>query len=204
MFGKQIKAIKYIQNMAEDTENLHSEIESGIEDLKRELMSLDGYDEVLNSEEYKTSLELEKNKPAIKTPLEYKSFNEISREAEKSIKYKTGLKDILTPEDFKEANSRIESHIEEFNREYSLDLWDYAIAGSCGIVAGLLDVFCVKAPLNPTTKFNVNADGVFNRAVQEGFNKILPPNFSHELSESFKIGSADTSVKNRLLSFSGN
>ena len=204
MFREQIKSIKYIQNMAEETEASHSEIERGIEDLKKKLMSLDGYDEVINSEEYKTALEREKNKPVIRTPLEYKSFEEISREAGRNIKHNVGLKDILTPDDFRELDSRIDSHIKEFNREYSLDSWDYAIAGTCGLVAGMLDWACVKAPLKPATKFDAPADGIFNRLVQRGFNKVLPPDFSHKLSESFTIGSADTSVKNRLSSFSGN
>ncbi len=203
MFDKLTKAIKHIFNMADETEKKHSEIESDIDDVKKKLMSLDDYEEVINSEAYKSALERKRNQPVERTPLEYKSFNEISCEAEKSIRHKVGINDILTPEDLEKVDSRVNAHIEEFNREYSLDSWDYTIAGSCGVVAGLLDCLCVKAPLKPTAKFDTPVDGVFNKIVQDAFNKILPTDFSHKLSEEFKIGSADTSIGKNLLSFNG-
>ncbi len=200
MFSKQIKAVKHIQNMAGETEAIHDEIDRGIEDLKRSLMSLDAFDE----EEYQSALEHERNIQREAIPLERKTFREISREAEQSIPHNVTLNDILTREDKEEVNARIARHIEEFNREYSLDAWDYAIAGTCGLVAGMLDVLCVKSPVRSTaTNFSTPLDGIFNRAVQEAFNKILPPDLSHKLSESFRIGSADTSMKGRLSSFSG-
>ena len=203
MFEKQKKAIKHIQNMASDTEAMHSEIESEIAKLKADVQNAEGYEETVNSEEYHQALENRKNEPEVYTPLEHKTFDEIFREADENIHHRVGINDILTPEDIEEMNRRINSHIEEFNREYSLDLWDYAIAGSCGLLAAMLDILCVKAPLNPTTKFDVPSDGVFNRVVQDAFNKIIPPDLSHKLSESFKIGSADTSVKTRLKKFLG-
>ena len=203
MFEKQGKAIKHIQNKADETEAMHSEIESEISKLESELQNVEGYEEAVNSEEYHQALERRKNEPEVYTPLEHKTFDEISREADRSINHHVGIKDILTPEDIEEMNRRIDSHIEEFNREYSLDLWDYAIAGSCGLLAAMLDILCVKAPLKPTEKFDVPADGVFNRVVQDAFNKIIPPDLSKELSEKFKIGSADASVKTRLKKFLG-
>ena len=204
MFEKQKKAIKHIQNMASDTEAMHSEIESEISRLKAEAQNVEGYEDAVNSDEYHQALERRKNEPEIYTPLEHKTFDEISREADSHIHHHVGIHDILTPEDIEEMNRRINSHIEEFNREYSLDLWDYAIAGSCGLLAAMLDIMCVKAPLKPTEKFDVPADGVFNRVVQDAFNKLIPPDLSHKLSESFKIGSADASVKSRLRNFSAN
>ena len=204
MFGKQIKAVKHIQNMADETEAMHADIDRGIDELKSKLMSLDDYDEVLHSEEYQSALERRKNEPAVITPLERKTFAEISREADRSIKHNVGINDILTPEDREEVDRRISAHIEEFSREYDLDLWDYAIAGVCGLMAGMLDYFCIKSPVRPTSaKFDTQLDGVFNRAVQKAFNYILPPDKSHELSKIFTIDSADTSMKNRLSSFSG-
>ena len=77
-------------------------------------------------------------------------------------------------------------------------------SGTCGLVAGMLDLMCIKSPVRSTSaKFDTPLDGIFNRTVQEGFNKIMPPDLSHSLSESFKIGSADTSMKGKLLSYSG-
>ena len=200
MFEEQIKAVKHIQNMAGETEAIHADIDRGIEDLKRSLMSLDAFDE----DEYQLALEHERSLPREAIPLERKTFREISHEAEQSIQHKVTLNDILTREDMEEVSTRIAHHIEDFNREYSLDAWDYAIAGTCGLVAGMLDVMCVKSPVRSTaTRFNTPLEGTFNRAVQEAFNRILPPDLSHKLSESFRIGSADTSMKGKLTSFSG-
>ena len=200
MFEEQIKAVKHIQNMAGETEAIHADIDRGIEDLKRSLMSLDAFDE----DEYQSALEHERSLPREAIPLERKTFREISHEAEQSIQHKVTLNDILTREDMEEVSTRIAHHIEDFNREYSLDAWDYAIAGTCGLVAGMLDVMCVKSPVRSTaTRFNTPLEGTFNRAVQEAFNRILPPDLSHKLSESFRIGSADTSMKGKLTSFSG-
>ena len=182
MLSKQIKAVKHIQNMAEETEAIHNDIDRGIEDLKRSLMSLDAFDE----DEYQSALERERNAVREAIPLERKTFSEISREAERSIQHNVALRDILRSEDMEEVNARIERHIEEFKREYSLDAWDYAIAGTCGLVAGMLDVLCVKSPVRSTaTKIDTPLEGMFNRSVQEAFNRILPPDLSHRLSESF-------------------
>ena len=95
MFSKQIKAVKHIQNMAGETEAIHDEIDRGIEDLKRSLMSLDAFDE----EEYQSALEHERSIPREAIPLERKSFTENSREAEQSIQHNVTLNDILTRED---------------------------------------------------------------------------------------------------------
>lgn len=204
MFGKQIKTLKYLQDMADETEAMHADIDEGIAKLREKLMSVEGYDEAINLPEFFDALERRKTTPEVIIPLEHKTFTEISREADHAIPGRVRLSDILTREDFREVDSRIARHIDEFNREYSLDAWDYAIAGTCGLVAGMLDAFCIKSPIRSTnTKFDSPLDGVFNRAVQKSFNAILPQDFSHELSEKFTIGSADTSMKNRLQSFTG-
>ena len=65
MFEKQKKAIKHIQNMASDTEAMHSEIESEIARLKAEAQNVEGYEETVNSEEYYQALERRKNEPEI-------------------------------------------------------------------------------------------------------------------------------------------
>ncbi len=70
----------------------------------------------------------------------------------------------------------------------------------------MIDCLCVAAPMKPsTTKFTTPVDGVFSQGVQKAFNAILPPDFSHQLSKKFTIGSADTSAstKSSLLSYVG-
>ena len=206
MFEKQTKTIKYVQGMAHKTEQMHQGIENDIDELKRQIMELDEYDEVVNSEEYRATLEQERNRPVVSVPLERKPFAKIWREAQKAIEGDVYIYDILDNDDVEEWNNRIEEHVRDFNKEYSLDPWDYAIAGSCGLVAGLIDCLCVAAPMKPsTTKFTTHVDGVFSQGVQKAFNAILPPDFSHQLSKKFTIGSADTSAstKSSLLSYVG-
>jgi hypothetical protein len=75
-----------------------------------------------------------------------------------------------------------------------LDGWDYAIAGSCGLFAAMLDLFCIKAPPKPTAAWSQQVDGIFNSWVQQSFDKLLPPDLSKILSKDFPIGAPDSST----------
>ena len=123
----------------------------------------------------------------------------IYNEAERAIPDSVGLTDILTPEDWAVVDKRVEAHIEDFDSRYGLDRWDYAIAGGCGLFAAMLDWLCVKAPAVPTVEWTEKVDGVFNRGVQEAFNRLLPPELSRELGERNTIGGADSSTVARLV-----
>lgn len=109
------------------------------------------------------------------------------------------LQDILSINDFEEAQQRISRHILDFNRRYALDAWDYAIAGSCGLFAAMLDLMCVKAPPKPTTAWTQQVDGVFNRWVQGAFNRFIPPELSKKLSDANPIGAPDSSTVFHLI-----
>ena len=107
--------------------------------------------------------------------------------------------DVLSPEDFAEIGGRIGQHVADFNRRYGLDGWDYAIAGSCGLFAGMLDLLCVRAPPKPTAAWTQRVDGAFNRAVQDGFNRLIPSELSEALCKRFPIGAPDSSTVKDLL-----
>ena len=196
-FGKETKAIKHIQNMSHETEAMHEDIASSIESLKNRLAQLDSYEEIVNSAEYKNAVKQKLAEQVCSIPLEHKSFKDIAVEADKMISGRVKLGDILDDQDIEHWNARINMHIRDFNKEHSLDAWDYAIAGSCGLFTAMLDWFCVRPPLKPTAKFDTQVNGIFNQASQKLFNKFLPPDVSKGLSEQFKIGTADTSTRTK-------
>lgn len=198
-YQEEMKAIHLLQKRSCTIEDSHKGISSDIENLKARLVIL-GADEIMQTDEFhqgKTTLLADMN--CNKVPLTTTPLSEIYTEANYLHPNKIGLADILSIEDFHEAERRISTHVLDFNRRYNLDGWDYAIAGGCGLFAAMLDVLCVSAPPKPTAAFTQNVDGLFNRTVQNGFNKILPPDLSHMLSENFIIGAPDTSTTAGLL-----
>ena len=118
--------------------------------------------------------------------------------AEAEFPQDSALDDILTSDDWAVVDKRIAAHVKDFNARYALDKWDYAIAGGCGLFASMLDLLFVKAPATPATEWTKEVDGVFNRGVQQAFNRLLPPDVSDELSK-LTIGGADSSTVDQLL-----
>ena len=109
------------------------------------------------------------------------------------------LKDILDDNDFEAIDGRVAKRLEAFNAKYSLDGWDYAIAGCSGLLAGALDVLFVRPPLKPTASWDTPVDGAFNKWIQDALNKWLPKDLSKKLSEACKIGAPDSSVWSDLI-----
>ena len=123
----------------------------------------------------------------------------ICNEAEAAFPGNAKLDDILTPDDWEVVDKRVADHIGNFNARNALDRWDYAIAGGCGLFAAMLDLLFVSAPAKPTIKWMKDVEGVFNRGVQQAFNRLLPPDVSKELGKLNAIGGADSSTVAQLL-----
>jgi len=155
--------------------------------------------DITQTNEYKNLKEQIVQETTQKVALREVHIEEIYAEARNKYSQNITLNDILSIEDKKEVNYLINKHIEDFNLKYSLDIWDYAIAGSCGLFASMLDILCVSAPPSPTTPYNKKVDGIFNRWVQDAFNKFLTPEISEQLSKANKIGSADVSTIKDIL-----
>lgn len=194
-YQKEIKGIKLIQERTSSIQGAHNEISADLESLKQKLMSMEGADELLNSKEYK-DLQVKNIKKLTSTELiTDTSLPQIYAEAEARYAKSVGLSDILSVEDFAEAEKRIDQRILAFNQRYGLDGWDYAIAGSCGLFASMLDLLFVAAPMKPsTTRWETPVNGVFNKAVQAAFNKLIPPELSEALSKANPIGAPDSST----------
>ena len=198
-YEQEIKGIKFLQDRTVAISDRHKRISEDFGDLRQRLLDLDGAEAALQSDEVaQRKLEIltpqGTNTPLISTPL-----TEIYAEAEAKYVGHIGLADILSIQDFAEADAKVGVHVQAFNRRYGLDGWDYAIATGCGLFAAMLDLLCVSAPPKPTVAFTQRVDGVFNRWVQDAFNGLIPPNLSEALSKCSPIGAPDSSTMGSLI-----
>lgn len=193
-YKSEIKAIKLLQDGAKSIADSHEAISSDLVELKKALMSIDGAGDLSHGEAF-TCLKHEiYEQMSQTTSLLSFEVESIYAEAEARYQGSMGLADILSVEDFEQAQARINHHVLAFNNRYGLDGWDYAIACSCGLFAAMLDILCIRAPSKPTVPWSQKVDGTFNGWVQEAFNKVLPPDLSDALSKQYPIGAPDSST----------
>ena len=176
-FQNEIKAIKLLQKRTAEIESLHSSIGGDLDSIKEQLALL-GTNEITQSEEFSAKKEDYIQAMSCVRPIDECDLKNIYQEASLQYQDSIGLNEILTTDDWKEVENKLDRRISDFNRRYGLDGWDYAIAGSCGLFAAMLDLLYVKAPPKPTIKWTQKIDGTFNQWVQKAFNKILPPDVS--------------------------
>ena len=202
MLKNQLKGIKLLQDGSKRIEEAHAEIKNSIDDIKSGLLKISqqqmGYD-VTQSDEYRILKEQILQTSRQSVTLRDVSIEEIYAEANAKYPQEVKIDDILTTECKQKVSFLVDNHIKEFNLKYGLDGWDYAIAGSCGLFASMLDILCVSAPPSPTTPYTQKVDGIFNQWVQEAFNTFLTPEISEQLSTANTIGSADISVITKIL-----
>ena len=199
-YQREIRAIKMFQDDAILIAVEQEEINAELEALKARLREMT---EGVPIDENYPAFE-EARKKHLKEmdqvrPLDYVPLSQIFAEAEQRYKEPLSIQDILDADDFLVINDRLSRHVIGFNNRYSLDGWDYAIAGGAGLFAAMLDLLCVSAPPKPTTAWAQKVDGIFNQWTQEAFNKIFPTDFSKILSEKFKIGAPDASTRENLI-----
>lgn len=201
-YDSEMKAIRLLQERSANITESHNHIREDIGELKARLAALQPKSELDPStlaqarDRHLASLSQE-------TPLSAVEVEAIYAEAHAAYPDNVGLADILTIENFRQAQAKIDQRVLAFNERYGLDGWDYAIAGACGLFAAMLDIMFVKAPPKPTTSFTKKVDGTFNRWVQEAFNNVLPPDLSAALSKANTIGSPDSSTPTDLLGAPG-
>lgn len=194
-YQNEIKSIKLLQDKAEEVNEKHKKISNDLDEIKSLLSTFDTseYLEDIESAKKKNIFDMSKEKP-----LRSKKISEIYKEANCKYNQDLDINDILTKEDLLKCESKYNKYLEDFNKKYALDKWDYAIATSCGLFAAILDILFVSAPPKPTEAYNKKVDGIFNEWVQKAFNKVIPPELSETLSKECKIGSADASI-NKVL-----
>ena len=193
---RHIKAAKLLQRRSNAVEEAQDAVGKDILAIKKRLVDLGDVDTSTPDFRKRKQAHLDAMRGHKKLP-EVDSET-IYNEAGAEFPETASLDDILTSDDWAVVNRRIAAHIKDFNARYALDRWDYAIAGGCGLFAAMLDLLFVQAPPKPTTEWTKKVDGVFNRGVQQAFNRLLPPDVSKEFSK-FTIGSADTRTVDQLL-----
>jgi hypothetical protein len=191
---RDLKAIRLIQDRSQQIVDLQAGMAGGLDEIKRLLSALPGADEAMRGEEFELRVAaISAELAAVGGPLKHTEFSVIYEEAEARFPGPISLADILTLDDFTRVERRVAAHVLDFNRRHGLDGWDYAIAGTAGLFAAMLDLLCVRAPPKPTTAWTKQVDGTFNQAVQAAFNKVLPPELSTALSKAYPIGAPDSS-----------
>ncbi len=199
LYEKEMKSIKFLQNRSSQIEESHKYISREIEEIKKCLDDIQDDEKIRIADEYEETRQKYISDMSKTTPLQRTNIQSIYEEAELQFPDRIKISDILSVEDFCEADKRIGQHIQQFNAKYNLDGWDYAIAGGCGLFAAMLDLLCVSMPLRPTASVETKVNGIFNQGVQKAFNKFLPPDFSKVLSERFPIGGPDASTSSDLI-----
>ena len=194
---RNIKSIKYLQSRADDIDRSHDHIRDDIQSVKEKLKTLGDVDE--SAPNYLANKQAHLREMNKKTELTPVNSETIYNEAETAFPGQIALSDILSQNDLAIVDERVAAHIRDFDSRYSLDKWDYAIAGGCGLVAAMLDLLCVKAPAKPTARWSKRVDGVFNRWVQDAFNATLPPELSRELARVHSIHGADACTVAQLM-----
>lgn len=194
----EIKSIKLLQDRSSKIAELHSSIGLDIDLIKGQLAVL-GASEISQSHELFEKKDDYLHVMSCERPLNKTDLKDIYQEAASCYQEPMALNEILTDNDFKNVNDKLDRRILDFNARYGLDKWDYAIAGACGLFAAMLDLLCVKAPLKPTVKWNQDIDGIFNKWVQKAFNKALSTDISDILSKKNVIGAPDSSVATDLI-----
>lgn len=197
-YQNEIKAIKLIQDRATEIADTHSSIKSDLDLLKEQLAAL-GASDVLQTPEFFEKKESYIEEMSFERPLVEANLIDIYQQANTVYQEPITLNAILTASDWDDVDHKLDRHISEFNTRYGLDKWDYAIAVSCGLFAAMLDLLFIKAPPKPTVQWSQEVDGVFNKWVQQAFNKVLPPDLSDALSKLNPIGAPDSSVITDLL-----
>ena len=193
---RSIKAVKLLQRRSDAIEEAQVGIGKDIRAIKKYLADLG--DVNTSTPDFRKRKQTHLDAMSERKKLPDVDLETIYDEAEAVFPEDTYLNDILTPYDWAVVDKRIAAHIEDFDARYALDKWDYAIAGGCGLFAAMFDLLFVKAPPKPTTEWSKEVDGVFNRGVQQAFNRLLPPDVSKKLSKS-TIGGADSRTVDQLL-----
>jgi hypothetical protein len=191
---KEKKSILHLQNRTKVLIDKHNTIHNGIDSIKEDLKVLsnqeNGDDKIPREAKQFSFTDKSKSYEQVS----HTSLDEIYEEAMSLYTDDIPAEDLLSNPSILEIDNRISGYLSDFNSRYGLDKWDYAIAGSCGLFAAMLDLLFVRAPANPTgTKWDSKVNGIFNEEVRKVFNKFLPPDKSKELSNKFSIGAPDAS-----------
>jgi len=152
VYQNEIKAIHLLQDRTSEIASSHSSIGSDLDSIREQLAAL-GAIEVTPSPEFSAKKDEYLRAMSCERSLAKVNLLDIYQEAGARYQEPMALSEILTVNDWKDVDDKLDRRISDFNTRYGLDKWDYAIAGSCGLFAAMLDLLCVNAPPKPTVKY---------------------------------------------------
>ena len=191
-----LKALNLLGARAESLQTDHDAIASTLQNLKARAKAMRPAATTSEAMEARKQVHLEQMSG--RSHLPESDIDGLYRDAEEAYPGKMTARDLLTATDRRKVDSRIAQQVDDFNARFGLDGWDYAIAGASGLVGAMFDLLCVASPAKPSTAWTDKVDGIFNEAVQQAFNELLPPDVGKALAEANKIGSADASMVAQL------
>ncbi|MDF7795716.1 hypothetical protein [Pseudomonas syringae] len=192
-YQDELSALALLNERSQAIETSHTDITTDIQVIQAQLLVLGAIVDDLDAD-----LNLVVDLPSELQPAATVSPEDIYDQA-RQLFPDARLSDVLGSNDFKAIDQRLGTRIETFNARYSLDTWDYAIAGCSGLFAGGLDLLFVRPPAKPIASWDSPVDGTFNSWIQQALNKWLPPELSKKLGEACKIAAPDSSVWSDLI-----
>ena len=108
-----------------------------------------------------------------------------------------GLHDALNEDEIEATLARLHAAGGRPKGETALDRWDWMIAGSAGLLAGVADIVLVGLPQNPLTRFG-SEGGPLSNSVRSAFDRILPSDTVAALEKAYPVP-YDPSTNHRLL-----
>ena len=117
-----------------------------------------------------------------------RSWEELLAEAETAHPGDMSLDNILSAEEIAAVNARLDGWEREFSNLHRLTAYDYAVAGTAGILAGLADVFLVKVPAHEGFLGSQGSEGGWlSNQVKALFGELLSEERIAELEQLYKV-----------------
>ena len=126
-----------------------------------------------------------------------RSWEEILGEANCAITEEVSIVDILSAEDIRKSDAKIESIRRKFDLEHRLDALDWGIAGIAGVISALVDIFLVKMPSSAGhLGSNPTQGGWLSDKIRNGLKGMYTPEQIAELEKKFKVPYDASTSKN--------
>ena len=124
-------------------------------------------------------------------------WDKLVSEAKSVCQEEVSLEDLLSADEIKLINSRLDRWGEEFYNLHRLTQYDYAVAATAGILAGLADIFLVKVPAHPGFLGGPKSEGGWlSNKVKDLFGDILPEEKINALEKIYKVPYDSSTNKN--------
>jgi hypothetical protein len=117
-----------------------------------------------------------------------RTWEEIVREARLEVPGELSFADILSPAEMAAATDQVSRWNAEFAGLHHLTRYDYAVAGTAGILAGLADILLVQVPKHPGFLGGPAVEGGWlSNIMKDKFGELLPKSTIHELEQNYPV-----------------